>query len=63
MAGRPEGDFLIWNRDVRCVGVVSADEIWNVENKLFRDRLTGERGWHGGSFRLKNGYKLSFILI
>ncbi len=44
VAGRPERDFLIWNGDIRRVGIVFTDKIRNVENKLFRDGLTGERG-------------------
>ncbi len=53
MSGCPERDFLVWNGDVRRVGIIPADKIRNVENKLFRDGLSSERGWHGGSFKLK----------
>ena len=54
MAGRPEGDFLVRDGDIRRVRIISADEIRNIENELFGDGLAGERGYHVFAFGSEN---------
>jgi hypothetical protein len=50
MARCPERDFLVRDGDIRRVRIISADKIRNVENKLLRDGLAGERGYHVFAF-------------